>query len=566
MITNCVSNKIDDYVQGVLSGEIVACLKIKQAVQRYVDDMKRQSTEDFPYRFDKALATDVCQFFPLVIKHSIGEFAGRPFEIEPWQMFCVWNIFGWLRDDDNSRRFRKVYLSVARKNGKSSLAAAICLFLASADIDPATGKPEAVGQILLAATKKEQAAVVYSETERMRNQSKSLQSLSKVKHETITFTHNGTYIRKVSSDRPLDGMNPSAVILDELHAFGQHHRKFYDTMVTGSASRTQPLQLMITTAGADDSHLWLENYQYAASVLDKTIKDDTIFIMSYELDPEDDPGDENVWLKANPNLGISVKPAYLKERWNEDRHTVIGRSRFVRYHGNRMVSSSEKAFDPVMFDKCLGEHSDWSKADAIGGGVDHGSRDDLSAYALCARFLDPDAHEGDIKYRFEIKVRSWISSDTRRDLRKAPFAQWIYNGDIEVSKYPCEALDNSLIEACAQYGVGRVAYDPYNGQHLAETLEKNGIIAARVPQNQINFNEAIRDFIWLVEHGKITFSGGDFIKWCAGNAIISRDRNDRFMFDKRESSEKIDPIVAAVMAYRICSLIPDRPVGPLIIS
>ncbi len=571
MITSGISAKIDAYVSGVISGDIVACKRVTQAAQRYVDDLARQNTDEFPYYFDRKWATLVCEFFPCVLKHSIGEFAGRPFELEPWQAFCIWNIFGWKRASDNSRRFRKIYWSMGRKNGKSSVAAGLCLFLASGDIDPATGKPEAVGQVLLAATKKEQAAVVYGEAERMRSQSNALKSMSDVKHETITFKHSGTYIRKVSSDRPLDGMSPSAVCMDEIHAWGHHHRKFYDTMVTGSAARTQPLQIIVTTAGADDSYLWLENYDYACQVLDKNYKDESLFAICYELDAEDDPADENLWIKANPNIGISCSMDYLRQRWNEDKHTAIGRNRFMRYHGNRIVSSTEKAFDLADFDKCHGELSDWSKADAVGAGCDLGSRDDLAAYGLCARFPIGEQDDGTPIYRYELKVRCFIAEDCRRDLSRNPFAQWIYQGKLEVHKYPIAELQNKLIADCQELGIRRVAYDPYNGQQLCENLEQEGIEAARMAQNSTSFNEPIRDFIQAMKDGRLRFDDKELLRWAASNAIIVRDNADRWMFDKKTSSEqknnaKIDPIVASVMAFRICSREQHRATGSLLIT
>jgi len=375
VITNGVAGKVEQYIESVMSGQIVACQRVKDAVRRHLSDLERQSTDDFPYHFDRRWAAAVVEFFPVMLRHSIGEFAGRPFELEPWQAFSLWCIFGWKQDDDNARRFRKVYWSMARKNGKSSVAAGLCLFLGAGDIDPATGKPEAVGQILLTATKKEQAAVVFGEAQRMREQSAWIKKVTDSKNETITFKSSGSYIRKVSSDKPFDGLNPHCVVMDELHAWGEHHRKFYDTMVTGSGSRTQPLHLIITTAGADDSHLWLENYNYAVNVVNGTFKDESLFAIIYELDPDDDPADESTWIKANPNLGISVKLDYLRQRWNEDKNTSVGRNRFLRYHGNRIVASTERAFDVNSFDKCVGELADWHQADAVGAGVDLGSRD-----------------------------------------------------------------------------------------------------------------------------------------------------------------------------------------------
>lgn len=564
MITNGVGARVEAYCNGVLSGEIVACQRVQDAVARYLRDIERQSTQDFPYHFDRAWATQVCQFFPLVLRHSIGQFAGMPLELEPWQAFCIWNIFGWKRDCDNTRRFRRVYWSMGRKNGKSTIAAGICLFMGSGDIDPKTGKPEAVGQILLTATKKEQAAVVYGECERMRLQSRPLAKLSHVKNETITFNHNQSFIRKVSSDKPFDGLNPLCVVMDEMHAWGPHHRDFYDTMITGSGSRSQPLNIVITTAGAEDSDLWLEQYKYAVSILKQVEDDEALFAAIYELDEEDDPSDERNWVKSNPNLGVSISQDYLAQRWKEDSATSVGRNRFMRYHGNRIVSSSEQAFDQNHFQKCVGELSDWTKADAYGAGLDLGSRDDLAAYALCARFPMHVDEEGKQVYRYEFKIRSYIAEECKRNLKEMPFAQFVYNGELTVAKYPINLLEEELDLDMQKYGIEAIAYDPHNAQSTAERLEQAGVKNVdRMGQTTANFNEPIRDIQVLMEEGRLRFEDSKLLRWCFNNAVIRRDNKDYWMFDKKSSREKIDPVVAAVMAYRVASRRAAIPQGPL---
>jgi phage terminase large subunit-like protein len=528
--------------------------------------MGRQSTPDFPYYFDAAKASSVCEFFPLVLRHSIGEYAGKPLILEDWQVFGLWNIFGWRRDEDRTRRFRKVYWSMARKNGKTTFVAGLSHYLAMADIDPRTGKPEAIGQILLTATKKEQANIAYGECERMVGQSKTMQLRTDIRNETITYTHNGSYIRKVSSDKPFDGLNPHCVVMDEVHAWGQHHRKFYDTMVTGSGSRSQPLHVIITTAGDDKSDLWLQEYNYATNVVSGVSKDETLFALIYELDKGDDFEDESTWIKANPNLGVSVKPEYLREQVNKFRHTAIGRNLLDRFHGNRIVSSIEKAFDLEDFEKCVKPYSDWSQADGYGAGVDLGARDDLAAYALCARFPVDVTDEGKTIYRYEIRTKAYIADNSNRDLTAMPFSQFIFDEEIVKATYPIEDLTESLLADLESNDTGTVAYDPYNGQQLGERLAKSGVTAARMAQNQANFNEAIRDFIQLMKEGRLVFADSKLLRWCANNAIIAKDRQDRWMFDKAKSKDKIDPIVAAVMAYRIASLQPERSIGSLFIN
>jgi phage terminase large subunit-like protein len=566
LICSGVSLKVEEYCRSIEDGSIVSCDRIKDAVMRYRLDLERQSTPDFPYYFDQNEAEDECDFFPMAIKHTVGECAGKPMILEPWQAFGTWNIAGWKRDEDGSRRFRKVYWSMARKNGKTTYIAGKCHFHAMADIDPSTNMPEAVGQILLTATKKEQADLVYSECERMAGKSPRMQRLTSIKNERIEYLHSGSYIRKVGSDKPFDGLNPHIVVMDELHEWREHHRKFYDTMVTGSGSRTQPLHIIITTAGDDKPGLWLEEYNYAVNVVSGIHKDDTLFALIYELDKNDDPGDESNWIKSNPNLGVSVKAQYLRERWNESKSTAIGVNRFTRFHGNRIVSSTEKAFDLNDFDNCVGAHSDWNGADAFGSGVDLGARDDLAAYALCARFpIDTDA-KGKTVFRYEIKTRAFIAADSKRDLTAMPFSEFVHTEELFKCTYPIEDLTESLIEEIELYGIEQVAYDPYNGQQLGEKIGKAGATAARMAQNQANFNEAIRDFIQLMKDGRLVFLESKLLRWCANNAMICKDRQDRWMFDKAKSKDKIDPIVAAVMAYRIASLQPERSSGKLYVT
>ena len=564
MITSGVGARVREYIDGVLDGTIVTSERVREAVQRHLDDEAKQSTDEFPYYFDRNHAEHVCNFFPFILRHSIGEFARLPFELSAFQLFCTWVMFGWKRDVDNSRRFRKIYISMGRKNGKSSWVAGLCHYLASGDIDPATGEPEAVAQILLTATKKEQAKVVYSETERMRLQSSALVKMSSVRYETITYKHNQSYIRTVGSDKPFDGLNPHVVVMDELHAWQEHHRPFYDTMVTGGGSRTQPLHLIITTAGDDTSHLWLADYRYAVSVVKGDFKDETLFAFICELDEKDDPGDEACWPKANPNLGISCKLDYLRTRWNEDKNTPLGINRFTRYNCNRLVTSTEKAFDLAQWDRCEGDLSDWTKADAVGAGVDLGSRDDLAAFGLCARFLIE--HDGETPvYRYEVRSYSFIATDCARDLNKIPFATWTHCGLLQSSKYPLSELQSQLVGYCQEYGIGTIAYDPYNGQQLGEELAQEGITAARMAQNQTNFNEAIRDLQQTIVDGRLAHDGNALLRWCVGNAVVNSDRSDRWMFDKRSSEEKIDPLVAVTMAFRIASLAPQRATGSLFI-
>lgn len=561
MICSGVNAKVQGYIEDVLSGEIVVCEMVRLAVERHVRDLSMQDTEEFPYYFSERHAEAMCEFFPLILRHSTGVFQGLPFELEPWQAFGIWVLFGWKRVHDHTRRFRRFFWSMGRKNGKSCIGAGLAILMAMMDINPVTQEPENIAEVILCAPKKEQVEkVIYAEVERMRGASIEICGASEDINRQIRFKHNSGVIRCVGSERPYSGLNPSMVMMDETHEWKEFNRKFYDTMLTGSISRAQPLIGSVTTAGDDLSHIWQGEYDLAHTTLHGMVRNETFFAYVFELDEKDDPLDEENWIKANPNLGVSIDYEALRE---QPKVAAIDLNRFVRYHCNRKVSSIEKAFDLEQWDACKGELSDWTEADAIGAGVDLGGRDDLAAWGLVARFELDEERDGKPVYRYEVRSQSYIAADTERDLDKQPFATWCYEGLIHKCKYPTANLRDDLIEEVGEIGVHAVAYDQYNAQQFGDDLTEEGITAARMAQNFSMFNEPIRDFMQAIKDGRVRHNGNGLLRWCAGNAIISRDRNDRWMFDKRSSSEKIDPIVAVVMAFRMASLAPARPRGKM---
>lgn len=563
MISDSFHSTLQGYIDDVMEGRQVVSKAVRAAVERHNRDISRQSTTQFPYHFDAQLAAKTCRFFPKVLRHSIGRFAGMPFELEPWQVFCTSMMFGWLRDCDNTRRFRRNYRTMGRKNGKSTWVAGESIYLAGFDHNPIRGKIEPVAQIVLSATKRDQVKkVVMAEAKRMRDKSPSVRGRSRFVREEIRFDGNDGEIVTTGSDKPFDGLNPHCVVMDELHAWREHHRDFYNTMLTGSDSRDQPVISIITTAGDDRSYLWKEVCDYAKSVAFGTVEDDSYFAFVAEIDEDDDPFDESCWIKANPNLGVSTTIEKLRSKIPEAKASALNTNQFIRYHCNRIVSCTETAFDMDEWDACQGELSDWRDADAIGIGVDLGARDDLAAEGYVARFPVGE-EDGKTLYRYEVRVKAYLSTDTHRDCTKMPFQDWIYRGFITQSAYPIADLRESVTENARNYHAKNVAYDPYNGQQIAEEFTREGLTPVRMAQNHAMFNEPIRDFLQAIKDKRVTHDGNPMLRWAVKNAVLYRDRKDLWMYDKKTSSEKIDPIVAATMAFRICSLAPARYRGAL---
>jgi phage terminase large subunit-like protein len=565
MIVSAALQKVDRYVDDVLSGNVVTCQLVQQAVQRYVNDLQKQSTKDFPYHYDKVSAEIAIEFIENMICHSIGDFQGMPFLLERWQAFAVANIFGWKRDDDNSRRFRKVYWSMGRKNGKSCIGAAIAIMMASFDLNPKTGNLENVAEVVLSATKKEQAKVIYSEIERMRAQSRHISDMSTNINKEIKFRHNLGSIRCLGSDKPFDGLNPTCCIKDELHAWRETHRKFYDTLETGSGSRSQPLLLTLTTAGDDKSNIWMSEFNYAKSILADDFKDEQFFGYHFQIDEDKDVLDPANWIMANPNLHVSLKPDYLEQLAIEASHDELALNRFKRYHANQLVSSTSRAFNLDEWDRGEGTLSDWSKAEAIGCGIDLGGRDDFCSYSLVARFSDGYGESGEPVFRYEGRTYAYIATDTKRDLGVKPFSEWVHKDLLQVTKYPVSKMLVDMLEHLKAYRVDSVAYDPYNGQQISEEIEQQGFEIARMSQTCQMFHAPICEFKEVLASNRFRHDGNPLLRWCVGNAVLVSDSQNRVMFSKRDSSEKIDPVVSLHMAFWRASVAPRRATGSLLV-
>ena len=546
----------DKYVDGVEAGSIVAGEHVRAAVMRHIDDLERMESGEFPYHFDRDAANWAIEGFPLIFRHTVGAYAGSPFVLSPWQAFIIGSIFGW-KCEDGSRRFRRAYVTLGRKNGKSTLAAAIAILLAEFD-------NEKQAQVFIGATKYDQAKVIFDEADRMIRNSPGLASLGKVMVSRIKF--GDSYIRPLGSDKAFDGLNPHGIIFDELHAWKEQHRPFYDTLTTGSASRRQPLRFTITTAGDTKSQLWIEEENHAKMVVSGEIKEEGYFVFIACLDKEDDPLDETTWPKSMPNLGVSVSIDYIREQAREALVSPKARNRFIRYFANRQVSSNEQAIDVQEWDNCEGQLSDWTTADVVCGAMDAGGRNDMGAIAMVARFPDGFDSEGETNWRYECRVKCYMDTETNRDLDEMPWMQWVQMNQLKVVPYVFTSMRDELAFDMQSVSGRQIGFDPWATQAIAEEMQQEGFECVRINQNRFNLHEPLDLFLSSIKKRSITHDGHPVLRWAVQNLVINSDSQDRWMPDRKESADKIDPVVALIMALRLASLAPNRPKGPAFIS
>lgn len=544
------------YIDGVLAGDIVAGRLVIAAVKRHVADLAR-SQSGWDYSFDQAAADHVITFVEC-LKHSTGEFAGQLFKLLPWQKFVLSVLFGWKRRSDQMRRFREAFISLGRGNGKSPLAAVILLYLLTAD-----RPPEPRAEIKIAATERGKKAdnggamIVFNECGRFINQSKALSKACRVLTNAIIFTKTeGTITPLGKEAKTKDGFNLHAYVADELHEWQAEHQGVWDKLETAMGKRRQPLAVSVTTAGSDRSALWRKKYTECCKVVNGVYEDPALFVFIAQIDleepennlPGDDPFEPMCWAKANPNLGISVKVDHLQRMAEKAKHDADAKNNFLRYHLNVMVRSRLRIVNMQEWKSC--DATPLPKLDRLvcHGGIDLGWRDDLASFYLM--FPLPDR-------KFATLGWNWVCEETpHRDLSRDPWASWIAAGKLIVT--PGEVFDPAAIIAKVAWVKKRfqlltVALDPNNARSVeVELVNNHGLLVYSFGQNARKYNEPIKSLLECVKEQRLITGGDPLLAWAASNMTVRKDTAGLMMPDKRYSDDKIDPIVATLMAYSEC--------------
>lgn len=532
---------VEQYVDGVLKGKIVACEFVKAAVKRHKRDLKTAKKRGL--YFDPVAANRVINVAQL-LKHTTGEFAGRRFLLEPWQKFILWSLFGWKRISDRMRRFRDAFITVARGNGKSPIAALIMVILLCADLPR-----EFRAQLKCAATERDQARIVWEEAGELLRTNELLESQCEfLKNSIVHLPTRSRLVPLGKESHTKDGFNLHGYVVDEIHAFKEEHRELLEKLVTAMGKRRQPLGITITTAGSDRSEIWLGQYEYSRKVVAGVVDDDAHFSFIAQLDEADDPFDERTWPKANPNLGISVKIDHLRRMATRAQADPLFKLEFLRYHCNLRVRSAAKVITPALWasgNKPVGD----LEGRLCHGAVDLGWRNDLASFSL----VFPPS-EGKRKYR--LRSWSWIPEECERDLAREPFARFMRSGSLRTTPgntTDVQAILAKVLDCRERYDLQTVALDPNNARQFGTTLvNDHGIQVYEFFQTTRKYNEPTRVLLQLLVDGLLLHGGDPLLAWAADNLVLRTDHAGYVMPDKQKSDEKIDPIVAGIMALSEC--------------
>jgi len=530
------------YLGDVQEGRRV-CGRLEQlAVERHVRDLMQGPARGLDFNTDRA--EHAIRFFSF-LQHSKGEWAGTPIALEPWQAFAIGSLFGWLRAD-GTRRFRIAFWEVARKNGKSTIAAGIGLYLFVADNEPGA-------EVYTAATKRDQARIVHSEAVRMVKASPSLSSRIRSVHDNLHIVGTASKYEPLGSDSDTsDGLNIHGAVIDELHA--HKTRELWDVIETATGSRRQPLLFAITTAGQESESLCGQLHHYSRQVLEGTVQDDSHFAYLAELDPGDDWADPAVWPKANPNLGVSVKLDQLVEACEKAKSDPGSQNAFRRLRLNQWVSGTTAYIEPRIWQACAGllgpaELLAGMAGRSVYAGVDLASTIDLAALALVA------VPEGEGP--FDVVLRFYMPEDAARDPEKrrrdrVPYDLWVEQGWITAT--PGNVIDYGWIRKDlerfeAELQILQVGYDPWNATQFAtEVGEEIGLEMVPIRQGVISLNAPTKELLKLAIALRLRHGGNPVLAWMAANLTVRVDSNGNVKPDREHSRAKIDGVVALIMA------------------
>lgn len=522
------------YAKDVVSGKILACQWVKLACKRFLDDINSQD-----YYFDEKKYNTLTTFTG-VMKHYSSGAAGKPFILEPWEDFIICNIFCLYRVDTRRRKYKTAHISVSRKNGKTTLAAALGLFSLIADGEPASS-------VIMAANSREQAHIDFDAASAFARQLDPRKKSLKVLRNEIVFQKNNASLKVISADASTgDGLNPSMVILDELHEAVDS--KLFDVLRSGQGFREQPLMLSITTAGFRIGG-FCNNYEdYCKEILMGQKVDETLFALLYTLDDGDDWTDESNFIKSNPNLGITVKRDWLSEQVNQAKNSPTLEVGVKTKNLNVWCSSSttwipEQYIRKSLVDVDLTEFKNKNNY-LVYLGFDLAAISDLTAVSIM--FVDPDTEEYFFKTWYYLP-KSALDGKYNSELYK----MWSSKGfltltDSETTDY--NYIQNQIVYLYETFDVQGVFFDSWNAQMLVNNLTNLGLPMTAYSQSIGNFNKPTKEMERLVLSDKVRFDNNPITRFCFDNVELKVDLNGNSKPVGDHQSRKIDGVISMLNA------------------
>ena len=512
---------------------------MRLAAKRFLADWKLgHRKRGRPFEFSKEWAERYCRFIEK-LPHVEGEWDSPTLKLDPSQVFFIVQLFGF-RNSDGTRRFTTALYAIARKNGKSTLAAAI--MLAMYCLEPGIGP-----KLFSAATTGDQARVVWDIAKRMVEREPDLRSAYQIEAfaNTIPRYDVGGVFKAINAKASTqDGLNPSALSFDELHA--HKTRDLFDVLRSAVGARRDPMFLYTTTEGYETPGPWPEIRKFAQQILEGVVAADHFLVAFYALDDGDDDFDERVWIKANPL--IQQNPSLLKkirEAALEAKHQPGAMAEFRIKRLNRPASSAEGFIDLLRWKKCSGPVDlEALKAVPCWAGLDLASTRDMAAWRLVWIVDGVLLTWG----------RYWVPADAvhqRTQRATVTYQAWVTAGHVRMTEgdvVDYRVIRDDVIEDCQRFNVQQAAFDPWNATQTVQELQEAGITMVEFIQGPKSFHPAMQSLESYYIAGKLKHGGNPVLTWNAANLVARRDVNMNMAPDKKRSADKIDGMVALLMA------------------
>lgn len=517
------------YIEDVSSGKVVVGENIKLAIQRFQNDIQR---EDLEFKED---VVDGAIDFISTLKHFTGKSSGQNFILEDWQAFIVANIVGWYWKDTDNRRFSSSYIEISRKQGKTALAAALCLYFLIAD-------GEDGAEVDLAANSKEQAKIAFSFCSTFTKQLDPKAKYLKAYRDSILLDANNSKLKVFAADdSKLDGFNASFGLIDEYHS--AKNSKVRDVIKSSMGMRQNPHLCTITTAGFDKTLPCYKLRSTAIDVLNGLKEDDSMFIAIYCLDEDDEWTDEKNWCKCSPNLDVTVTSKYIREQVqsainNPSEEVGVKTKTLNLWCDTAQVWLPETYIIKASKNVALQNLKDYP----CYVGVDLASTSDLTAVSYLV--------VKDDKYYFRTDYylpESALREKADRELYK----YWKQMGllkitDGNVTDY--DYITNDLMTNSNIVNIQKVGYDKYNSTQWAITATDLGLPLEEYPQTLGNFNKPTREMERLLLSGKAIIDNNEITRWCFKNVTLKSDYNGNVKPNKSINAKKIDGAISMIQA------------------
>ena len=525
------------YAENVVNGKTIASQKVTQACQRHLNDLDRQGTDDFPWIFVEEKGHRPIRFIELFCKPSKGDF--NKLVLQSWQHFTIGSIFGWVHKDTGIRRFKEALIFVGRKNGKTTKISGVSLYGVSKD-------NENGAEIHLLANSMKQARLLFDESKAMIKASPLLKKKFRTLRDAIHFDKTVSKIEPQASDSErLDGLNTHIGVFDEIHEYKDY--KLINVIKNSRQSRRQPLLIYITTAGYQLDGPLVAYYEQAVDVLNGDIKDERTFYYIAEMDDETEFDKPKMWIKANPNMHVSINLNDMIEDWEKAKRTPAERNDFITKRFNIFVDSSEQSFLDYTTLRKNNKEIDYDTLVNLPciGGFDLSDSEDLTS--ACLEWWNEKTGE------IIILSHSWVTEKkVLMENEKIDYRELEKEGLLTIVKDEYirkEIVYDWFVELSHTYRVELITYDPAKAFGLVESLNNYGFNTLVVRQGHLTLGPAVDDAKERFLDGNVIFNNNRLFRWYVNNVKLVEDRNRNKLPQKQGRYRKIDGFAAFLNAH-----------------